>query len=59
MAEVAATIGATFAKGVFRRTASKKRKSGAEIGPTVSDKETTSTVSTKSEAEGLEGAGEI
>ena len=58
MAGVAA-IGAIFGKGVFRGTTSKKQKSSAEIGLTVSTKESASVVSTKLEADVLEGTGKI
>ena len=53
------TIGVIFRKLVFKRTASKNRKSGAVIDPTVSIEELDSVASTKSEVEGLERAGGI
>jgi len=52
-------IGAIFEKGVFKEIASKNRKSGATIDPTVSVKGPASEASTKSEVKGLERASGI
>ena len=48
------TIEAIFGKGFFRGTISKMRKSGAEIGLTVSIEEPAVVAFTKSEVEELE-----